>query len=127
MRAGRPRRTAPQASRRGAVVPGGGGELGPGGLGQRIGRLTAEDWEGVARAAGRLASSAQIAATSWDPCPIAIDEFPEPDSTVTDMIASFRTGNLSLSELAELFHARQWSAVPPACPSSHRCRIIGGR
>lgn len=43
---------------------------------------------------------------------------PSPDSTIINMIAAFRADELTLSQLAELFHARQWPAVPAACPPS---------
>lgn len=48
----------------------------------------------------------------------AEDTSPSPDSTIADMISAFQSEELSLSQLAELFHARQWPIVPPACPSS---------
>jgi hypothetical protein len=40
-------------------------------------------------------------------------------SEVTNLIHSYRAGDLTLDELARLFRARQWPAVMPPPPASY--------
>jgi hypothetical protein len=40
-------------------------------------------------------------------------------SEVTDLIESFRAGELTLDELAQRFRSRQWPSTMPAPPSSY--------
>jgi hypothetical protein len=40
-------------------------------------------------------------------------------SEVTDLIDSYKAGELTLDELAQLFRSRQWPAIMPPPPSSY--------
>jgi Zeta toxin len=41
---------------------------------------------------------------------------PAPTGSVAGLIASYRRGQLTLTELAARFRARRWPPIPPACP-----------
>jgi len=64
---------------------------------------------GAAESPETWAAPARSAASHSEPAD-------DPGDDIADMLTSYRTGQLSLDDLALKFRARRWPPVPPACP-----------